>query len=86
MPATRTQVYLTPEQRLRIDELAASRGVTMAEIVRLAVDDYLEDESPSPESVLAETFGSVPDLAPPRRDEWDRRPPPVRGLRPRALR
>lgn len=72
MSATRTQVYLTPEQRNRIDELAASRGVTMAEIVRLAVDDYLDEASPDPASALAETFGAAPDVAPPSRDEWDR--------------
>jgi hypothetical protein len=72
MPATRTQVYLTPEQRQRIDELTKARGVTLAEIVRRALDDYLEEEAPAPGPILAETFGAVPDLAPPDRDEWDR--------------
>jgi hypothetical protein len=72
MAATRTQVYLTTEQRRRIDELAASRGLTMAEVIRLALDDFLEDESPSPEPILAATFGAAPDVAPPSRDEWDR--------------
>jgi predicted transcriptional regulator len=72
MPATRTQVYLTPEQRRRIDELAASRALTMAEVIRLALDDFLEEQSPNPEEVLASTFGAVPDIEPPSRDEWDR--------------
>jgi hypothetical protein len=72
MSATRTQIYLTPEQRQRIDELAASRRVTMAEIVREALDEYLDEELPNPEAVLAETFGAVRDVAPPSRDEWDR--------------
>lgn len=70
--ATRTQIYLTPEQRQRIDELAASRGVTMAEIVRRALDGYLDEELPSPEAVLVETFGAARDVTPPSRDEWDR--------------
>ena len=72
MSATRTQIYLTPEQRQRIDALAASRGVTMAEIVREALDEYLEEESPNPAPILAETFGAVRDVSPPSRDEWDR--------------
>jgi hypothetical protein len=72
MPATRTQVYLTPEQRQRIDEVARSRGVTLAEVVRRALDDYLDEEAPNPAPILAETFGAAPDIAPPDRDEWDR--------------
>lgn len=72
MVATRTQVYFSAEQRRRIDELAASRGLTLAEVVRLALDDFLEEEAPSPEAMLAATFGAVPDIEPPSRDEWDR--------------
>jgi hypothetical protein len=72
MPATRTQVYLSPEQRRRIDELAVSRGLTMAEVVRRALDDYLEEEAPNPGPILAETFGAAPEVAPPSRDEWVR--------------
>ena len=41
MSATRTQIYFTQEQRERIDRAAASKGVTMAELVREAVDEYL---------------------------------------------
>lgn len=72
MAATRTQVYFTAEQRRRIDELAASRGLTLAEVVRLALDDFLDEEAPNPEAALAATFGAVPDIEPPSRDEWDR--------------
>jgi len=72
MPATRTQVYFTAEQRRRIDELAANRGMTLAEVVRLALDGFLEEEAPNPEAVLAATFGAAPDMEPPSRDEWDR--------------
>lgn len=72
MPATRTQVYLTPEQRQRIDELARNRGVTMAEVVRSALDEYLEEEAPIAAPILADTFGAAPDIEPPSRSEWDR--------------
>ena len=72
MAATRTQVYLTEEQRQRIDELAARRGLTLAAVVRLALDDFLEEAAPNPEAVLASTFGAAPDIEPPSRDEWDR--------------
>lgn len=69
--STRTQIYLTEEQRRRIDELASAEGVTMAEIIRRAVDGYL-DEQPDPSAALSATFGSVPDLEVASRDEWDR--------------
>ncbi|MFP5333024.1 MAG: CopG family transcriptional regulator [Acidimicrobiia bacterium] len=72
MSATRTQVYLTEEQRQRIDALAVAEGVTMAEIVRRALNLYLEDEAPDPSVALAATFGAAPDATVPSRDEWDR--------------
>lgn len=71
MSATRTQIYLTEEQRRRIDEVAKAHGVTMAEIVRRALDAYLAGEV-DPSAVLAATFGAVPDASVPSRDEWDR--------------
>ena len=69
--STRTQIYLTDDQRRRIDELASAEGVTMAEIVRRALDGFL-DEQADPRKALAATFGSAPDLEIPTRDEWDR--------------
>lgn len=72
MSATRTQVYLTDDQRQRIDVLAEAEGVTMAEIVRRALDVYLKDESPDPEFALAATFGVATNATVPSRDEWVR--------------
>jgi len=72
MSATRTQVYLTEKQRQRIDALAEANGVTMAEIIRRALDSYFEDETPDPEMALAATFGAAPDTTVPTRDEWNR--------------
>ena len=72
MSAIRTQVYLTEEQRQRIDALAEATGVTMAEIIRRAVDSYLDGETPDPEPALAATFGAAADATAPSRDEWDR--------------
>jgi predicted DNA-binding protein len=71
MPATRTQIYLSEEQRRKIDAVAASEGVTMAEIVRRALDSYLSNET-DVEAALAGSFGADPDASPPSRDEWDR--------------
>jgi Ribbon-helix-helix protein, copG family len=78
--ATRTQVYLTAAQRRQIDELRARDGRTLAEVIRAAVDEYLsthgrdvaERERAETQSVLDETFGSMPDLEVPSRGEWDR--------------
>ena len=71
MSATRTQIYLTEDQRRRIDAAAATEGVTMAEIIRRAVDAYLAAEADAA-AALSATFGVDPDAAPPSRDEWDR--------------
>ena len=71
MSATRTQIYFTEEQRERIDRASAARGITMAELVREAVDEFLEVDS-DPIEVLASTFGTAPDAAVPSRDEWHR--------------
>jgi predicted DNA-binding protein len=71
MSAIRTQIYLTPEQRERIDRFAHSKGVTMAEVIRAALDEYL-DEVADPAAALAATFGADTDVTVPSRDEWDR--------------
>lgn len=73
MSAIRTQVYLTADQRRRIDRFAEVEGVTMAEVIRRALDSFLDGRAPAAGRTLAESFGSVPDLAVPDRDEWDRR-------------
>ncbi|CAN5816821.1 hypothetical protein BH23CHL8_BH23CHL8_03200 [soil metagenome] len=71
MPATRTQIYLTAEQRRRLDERGRREGRPLASLVRDAVDRYLES-TPDARTALDETFGSLPDLDVPARDEWDR--------------
>lgn len=71
MPATRTQIYLTAEQRRRLDERGRREGRPLASLVREAVDRYLES-TPDARTALDETFGSLPDLDVPARDEWDR--------------
>jgi hypothetical protein len=78
--STRTQVYLTVDQRREIDELRARDGRTLAEVVRAALDEYLaahgpaaaERERAETQRVLDETFGIAPDFAYPNREEWDR--------------
>ena len=72
MSATRTQVYLTDDQRKRIDAISEAEGVTMAEVIRRALDGYLDDVSPDSSVALAATFGASPDAGVPSRDEWDR--------------
>ena len=72
MSATRTQVYLTEQQRRRIDEVSRAEGVTLAEIVRRAIDAYLAGEDVDPGRALAATFGADPAADYPDRGEWDR--------------
>jgi hypothetical protein len=70
--STRTQVYLTDTQRRRIDELTRAEGVTLAEVVRRALDSYLDSVQIAPEAALASTFAADPTAAYPDRDDWDR--------------
>ena len=71
MAATRTQIYLTAEQRRRLDERGRSNGLGLAEMIRDAVDAYLGDEADLMPA-LDETFGALPALAVPGRDWWGR--------------
>ena len=71
--ATRTQVYFTPAQRARVDEIARSEGKTLAAVVREAVDRYVEGlPSMSAQEALDATAGTMPDLEVPSREGWDR--------------
>ena len=67
--ATRTQIYLLDEQRARLADRARSLGVPMSELIRQAVDAWLDEEDD-----LGDTFGSAPGIGArvPTRDEWDR--------------
>jgi len=71
MSSTRTQVYLTEEQRRRVDQLADAEGVAMAEIIRRALDEYLRDDADAT-TALGATFGANPEATVPSRDEWQR--------------
>ena len=71
MSSTRTQIYLTVDQRRRIDRVAEALGLTMAEVVRRAVDEYLDNE-PDAELALTATFGAAPEADVPSRDDWQR--------------
>jgi hypothetical protein len=71
MASTRTQVYLTMEQRKRLDAIARTEGRSLAELIREAVDAYLTGAPPEPTVALDATFGVAPDFQVPSRDEWD---------------
>ena len=75
MGATRTQIYLTAEQRKKLDARRKREHKTLAAIVRDAIAAYLTAPAPKPDyqKVLDETFGSLPDLTVPSRDEWEER-------------
>jgi predicted DNA-binding protein len=71
MSATRTQIYLTEEQRTRVDEVSEAEGISMAEVIRRALDQYLGDDVDATAALRA-TFGAAPDATAPSRDEWQR--------------
>jgi predicted transcriptional regulator len=70
---TRTQIYLTDEQRKRIDEIAKRTNSSMAEVIRQAVDAYID--AGEDDDFLDATFGAAKGIAltVPSRDEWDHR-------------
>jgi predicted DNA-binding protein len=72
MTKTRTQLYLTEEQRRRLDDMGRRKGRKMAEMVREAVDAYLAGAGADVSRALDATFGKAPDLEVPGRDEWTR--------------
>jgi hypothetical protein len=72
MAAQRTQIYLTAAQRESLDALGHREGKALAELVREAVDAYLAHVGPECEKTLDATFGALPKLEVPSRDEWDR--------------
>jgi hypothetical protein len=78
MPSTRTQIYLTVDQRRRLDERGRRTGVAMAHMIREAVEAYLVAEAVDVAAALDETFGALPDLAVPTRNEWERDAGPAR--------
>jgi hypothetical protein len=78
MPSTRTQIYLTDEQRRSLDARGRRTGAPMARMIREAVDAYLIDDRPDTDAALDETFGTLPDIELPSRDEWDRDADPRR--------
>ena len=71
MSATRTQIYLTEEQRRRIDRVTAAEGIPMAEVIRRALDEYLGDDDDA-SAALSSTFGAAPDASAPSRGDWRR--------------
>jgi predicted DNA-binding protein len=72
MSSVRTQIYLTRDQRRRLDQRGEREGKTLATLIREAVDGYLVDEPAEADAALASTFGVLPDLTIPSRAEWDR--------------
>lgn len=73
MPATRTQIYLQPAQRRRLDEIAGSRGSSLASVVREAVELYIAQAPVDPTTALSSTFGAAPGARLPGRDDWNAR-------------
>ncbi len=54
----RTQIYLTSVQKARLEAVARARSVSMADVVREAVDKYLLDIGPDQLILtIRETFG-----------------------------
>ena len=72
MAQIRTQIYLSEDQRRRLDARLRREGKSMAAAIREALEAYLTDDRPDATAALHATFGALPKLATPPRDEWKR--------------
>lgn len=70
MAALRTQIYLTVAQRRELDQRSVDEGVSLAELIREAVDEYLDSRPAGLDEALASTFGAAPGASAPSRSEW----------------
>lgn len=74
MGATRTHIYLTAEQRRRLDARRKREGKSLAAVIRDAVDAYLDrSDLKTRKAILDATFGIDPSFTIPPRSEWARR-------------
>lgn len=62
----RTQVLLTPEQRARLERIAAQRGISLGAAIREAIDTY----GAPPARSRADALDALFQLEAPV-DEWD---------------
>ncbi len=62
----RTQIYLPREQRVRLAAVARARGTSAAQVIREAVDRYLDAEARAPvaDDGLLDLIGAAGDLDP----------------------
>ena len=68
----RTTITLEVETRARLRRIAADRGISMAALIREAIDDTIERHAPRPRSLGVGASGTS-DTA---REAGDRRPEP----------
>ena len=76
--ATRTQIYLTEDQRRLIERRGRRTGESLAHMVREALDAYLVNDERELHAALDETYGADPDFEIPDRSEWERGADPGR--------
>lgn len=62
----RTQVLLTPEQRSRLERLAAREGTSLGAVIRDAIDAYTVVRDRPREEALAALFGMEAPV-----DDWE---------------
>ena len=62
-------MYLTVEQRQRLDVLTKATGLTLAQVIRRALDEYLAPQHADVDAALADTYGADPEAMTPSRDD-----------------
>ena len=55
----RTQIYLTEEEKAGVEAVAASRGISQSDVIRLAVDDLLAGQGVKDKTALIDRIAGV---------------------------
>jgi predicted transcriptional regulator len=66
------EIELTPDHKTRLDQLAARDGRTTADIIREAIDRYLDDETRFAAAVMAGVEAADRGDFVPAEEVWDR--------------
>lgn len=72
----RTQIYLDERQKAELDRLSAARRVTMSELIRQAIEQFLGSSQSGLDMALEKSFGIWKD-----RDDIGKSPAYVRKIR-----
>jgi len=68
---TRTQIYITQQQQQRLQEVSRRTSISKSELIRQAVNRFLDQAAPAPQECQSEKFAGLAGLWAQRTDMSD---------------